>query len=55
MIPNRLIINDNVFDLEGVQNKIKDDRYAEENMMGEPEDTGMDIGGEVPPEEMPNG
>lgn len=54
LIPNRYLINDNVFDLEGVQMKIKDDQNAEESMTGEPEVP------EVPeaPEangEMPNG
>jgi len=58
MIPNRLIINDNVFDLEGVQNKIRDDRQQEENMMGEPDDASMDMMPEAPEEGMegmPNG
>lgn len=38
MIPNKLIVNDNVFDLEGVQNKIKDDKEAEEAISSDPID-----------------
>lgn len=49
LIPNRYLINDNVFDLEGVQNKIKDDKNADENMTGQTDDAidiNSNIGGE---------